>query len=46
MDNGVDALETMAMRCLLRNLEGLEEKSLEGVPGMIVERIWMSIEKR
>jgi hypothetical protein len=43
---GVDALEAMAMRCLLGNLEGLEERSLEGVPEVWLDRIWREIEKR
>jgi hypothetical protein len=37
-------LEAMAMRCLLGNLEGLEERSLEGVPEVWLERIWREIE--
>jgi hypothetical protein len=43
---GVDALETMAMRCLSGNLGGLEDGSLEGVSEVWLDRIWRSIEKR
>jgi hypothetical protein len=38
MGNRVDTLEIMAMRCVLSNLEGLEERSFEGVEGGSIER--------
>jgi hypothetical protein len=46
MGNRVDTLETMAMRCVLSNLEALEERSFEGVSEVWVQRIWGSIERR
>ncbi|KAG9858794.1 hypothetical protein KCU94_g7288, partial [Aureobasidium melanogenum] len=43
---GVDALETMALRCLLNNLAMLEAESLEPVPEIVLERLWREIQKK
>ncbi|CAD0082194.1 unnamed protein product, partial [Aureobasidium vineae] len=42
---GVDALETMAMRCLLNNLDMLEVDSLEHMPEMMLKRVWQEISR-
>jgi hypothetical protein len=44
--NGVDALEAMAMRCLLKHLHLLEQESLENVPEILLRRVWGMVEKR
>ncbi|CAD0106539.1 unnamed protein product, partial [Aureobasidium uvarum] len=44
-ETGVDALETMAMRCLLNHLDMLEVESLEPLPEMMLKRIWRDISK-
>ncbi|KAH0283710.1 hypothetical protein M436DRAFT_36484 [Aureobasidium namibiae CBS 147.97] len=41
---GVDALEAMAMRCLLDHLELLERESLEQVPEILLHKIWRLVE--
>ncbi|KAG9998935.1 hypothetical protein KCU78_g16173, partial [Aureobasidium melanogenum] len=43
---GVDALETMALRCLLNNLAMLEAESLEPVPEIVLRRLWREIQKK
>lgn len=43
---GVDALETMALRCLLNNLAMLEAESLEPVPEIVLKRLWREIQKK
>jgi hypothetical protein len=45
-NNRVNTLETMAIRCLLNNLESLEQQSLEGLPEVLVRRVWEGIEGR
>ncbi|KEQ67499.1 uncharacterized protein M437DRAFT_37432 [Aureobasidium melanogenum CBS 110374] len=42
---GVDALESMALRCLLNNLAMLEVQSLEGVPEVWLKRLWEEIQR-
>jgi hypothetical protein len=44
--NGVNTLETMAIRCLLNNLESLEQQSLEGLPEVLVRRVWGEVARR
>ena len=39
-------LEMMAMRCLLRHADGLEMGSLEGVPEILVKRVWGEVVRR
>lgn len=43
---GVDALEMMALRCLLNHLTMLETESLEDVPEVWLKRLWGEIQRK